>query len=153
METEGRLRPRDILIAGGGDQQITPTGTLSGHGVRVIDAAGRFVIQVDRSSARLRLAVSVARLALFQVTTVRDRVLDGADGRLLGRNRSRDSSGHVSAMVAFSSTVITLLMGTSGAELSRSPTPTIRRAVDLAKHLAHSTLKPGPSAAGTSMPA
>jgi imidazolonepropionase-like amidohydrolase/Tol biopolymer transport system component len=64
---------RDILIAGGRIKQITPPGTLSGDGVRVIDAAGRFVIPglIDLH-AHLDRPDLLPGWIYFGITTVRD---------------------------------------------------------------------------------
>jgi Tol biopolymer transport system component len=65
--------PRDILIAGGRIKQITPAGTLSGDGIRVIDAAGRFVIPglIDLH-AHLDRPDLLPGWLYFGITTVRD---------------------------------------------------------------------------------
>jgi Tol biopolymer transport system component/imidazolonepropionase-like amidohydrolase len=65
--------PRDILISGGRIKQIAPAGTLSGGGVRVIDAAGRFVIPglIDLH-AHLDWPDLLPGWIYFGVTTVRD---------------------------------------------------------------------------------
>jgi imidazolonepropionase-like amidohydrolase/Tol biopolymer transport system component len=65
--------PRDILIAGGRIKQITPAGTLSGDGVRIIDAAGRFVIPglIDLH-AHLDRPDLLPGWIYFGITTVRD---------------------------------------------------------------------------------
>jgi hypothetical protein len=65
--------PRDILIEGGRIKQITPAGRLSGDGVRVIDAAGRFVIPglIDLH-AHLDRPDLLPGWLYFGITTVRD---------------------------------------------------------------------------------
>jgi len=65
--------PRDILIAGGRIKQITPAGTLSGDGIRVMDAAGRFVIPglIDLH-AHLDRPDLLPGWLYFGITTVRD---------------------------------------------------------------------------------
>jgi Tol biopolymer transport system component/imidazolonepropionase-like amidohydrolase len=65
--------PRDILIAGGRIKQISPAGTLSGDGVRVLDGAGRFVIPglIDLH-AHLDWPDLLPGWPYFGVTTVRD---------------------------------------------------------------------------------
>ena len=65
--------PRDILIEGGRIKQITPAGRLSGDGVRVIDAAGRFVIPglIDLH-AHLDWPYLLPGWPYFGITTVRD---------------------------------------------------------------------------------
>jgi len=65
--------PRDILIAAGRIKQITPAGTLSGDGIRVMDAAGRFVIPglIDLH-AHLDRPDLLPGWLYFGITTVRD---------------------------------------------------------------------------------
>ena len=65
--------PRDILIEGGRIKQITSTGTLAANGVRVIEAAGRFVIPglIDLH-AHLDRPDLLPGWVYFGITTVRD---------------------------------------------------------------------------------
>ena len=65
--------PRDILIEGGRIKQIAPPGALSSRGVRVIDAAGRFVMPglIDLH-AHLDMPDLLPGWVYFGVTTVRD---------------------------------------------------------------------------------